>query len=309
MRFLHIRRASYLCCLVAMGSPPVDAETAYPSVQLRVEEVHPWRPPFRLERVGQSRAVAIESPQSLPRGELTVAARSAGREVARQKVSLPDKPPRVARVWFAGLLDFDELTLTLKVPDNATPVELARQKMSLPIFEADAIALPEQKINPVDLNAILVPGDWLLLGPGQSGRVTITAIQRGDDDKKLTARAWFESKADKTTSIELTLHRAARNETTLPLPTTVADERDVLHVSIVDAGGREIWHKQIITMRVAKPLGLPRFGAVATRRQRSLSCFRYQARMSRRSVIARNPSRLIQQGRRCPYYGWAAMIG
>jgi hypothetical protein len=265
MRFLPIRRALYLCCLVAMGSPPADAETVHRSVQLRVEAMHPWRPPFKLERIGQSRAVVIESPHALPAGELTIAASLAGRELARQEVSLPDKPPRVARVWLRGLLDFDELTLTLKGPDNATPIELARQTTSLPPFEADAIALPEQKLNPVDLNAILVPGDWLLLGPGQSGQLTVCAIQRGGDEKKVTVKAWFESKAEKSTSVELTLLPAARIETTFALPTSVAEERDVLHVSIVDAGGKELWQKQIITMRVAQPLGLPRFGAVETK--------------------------------------------
>jgi len=35
-------------------------------------------------------------------------------------------------------------------------------------FEADAIARAEMPMNPVDLGAILVPEDWLLLGPGQA---------------------------------------------------------------------------------------------------------------------------------------------
>ena len=187
MRFLAIRRGTYLCCLLASGSPHSGVAIAQPPVQMRVEEVHPWRPPFGLERVGQSRAVAVESPYALPKGELTITARLGGREVAQQAVSLPDKPPRVARVWFDGLLDFDELTLTLKIPGNATPIELARQKISLPLFEADAIAVPEQKINPVDLNVILVPGDWLLLGPEQSGRLSLCAIQREEDQNILVA--------------------------------------------------------------------------------------------------------------------------
>jgi hypothetical protein len=265
MRFLHIRRASYLCCLLASGSTLSGAETAQPPVQLRVEEVHPWRPPFGLARVGHSRAVAVESTLALPPGELTLAARLAGRELARKTVSLADQSPRVARVWFDGLLDFDELTLTLKIPGNATPIELARQKISLPLFEADAIAVPEQKINPVDLNVILVPGDWLLLGPEQSGRISVCAIQREEDQKKVTVKAWFESKADKATSVELTLLRAVRTETTLALPKTVAAERDVLHVSIADAGGGELWQKKTITMRVSHPPGLPRFGGVETK--------------------------------------------
>src|SRR4051812_8309290 len=112
MWLLHIRRASHLYCLLAGASTLAVAETARPPVQLRVEEVHPWRPPFRLARVGHSRAVAVEATLTLPPGKLTLAAGLAGRELARKTVSLTNQTPRVARVWFDGLLDFDELTLT-----------------------------------------------------------------------------------------------------------------------------------------------------------------------------------------------------
>src|SRR5215213_155161 len=111
MRFLAIRSRAYLCFLLVSGSPHSGVAIAQPPVQMRVEEVHSWRPPFGLERVGQSRAVVVESPHVLPTGQLTIAASLAGRELARQAVNLPDKPPRVARVWFDGLSNFDELTL------------------------------------------------------------------------------------------------------------------------------------------------------------------------------------------------------
>ena len=168
-------------------------------------------------------------------------------------------------MWFDGLLDFDEVTLTLKSDDGATSVELARQTVSLPLFEADANARPEQIINPVDLNTILVPGDWLLLGPGQSGRLTVRAIQRSEDEKKVTVKAWFESAAARPTSKELMLPRGACTETTLTLPNSSAVERDVLHVTIINADGGELWQKKITTMRVTQPLELPRFGAVETK--------------------------------------------
>ena len=42
-------------------------------------------------------------------------------------------------------------------------------------------------------------------------------------------------------------------------------ERDVLHVTIINAGGDELWQKKITTMRVPQPLELPRFGAVETK--------------------------------------------
>ena len=70
MRAAQIRLASYLCCLLAIGYRPVGAETAEPLVRLRMEKVHQWRPPFGLERVGQSRAVAVEAPNLLPAGKI-----------------------------------------------------------------------------------------------------------------------------------------------------------------------------------------------------------------------------------------------
>src|SRR5262245_12605259 len=108
MRAAQIRLVSYLCCLLAIAYRPVGTETVEPLVHLRIEKVHQWRPPFGLERVGQSHVIAVEAPNPLPAGKFSLAAWLDGREVARQVVTLPDKPPRVTRVWFDGLLDFDE---------------------------------------------------------------------------------------------------------------------------------------------------------------------------------------------------------
>ena len=264
MKASRLRAASYLCCLVVAGPLCAGAAPADPAVQLRVEGVHPWRPPFGVDRVGQSRVVVVEATDALSAGKLTLAARLAGREVARQAVTLPNAPPYVARAWLEGLLDFDEVTLIHNFPDSAAAVELASQKVSLPPFEADANARPEQLINPVDLNAILVPGDWLLLGPEQLGRLTVRAIQRGEDQKQVTVKAWFESRTDEPMTHQLTLPRGERAEATLVLPQAAA-ERDVVHVTIVDANGTELWRKKIITMRVGEPPLLPRFGAVETK--------------------------------------------
>ncbi len=106
-----------------------------------------------------------------------------------------------------------------------------------------------------------MPGDWLLLGPEQSGNLTVRAIQRGENGKHVTVKAWFESAADRLTTVELTLSRGARPEATLELPQAAA-ERDVLHFTIVDEGGDELWKNKIATMRVAYPPELPWFGAV-----------------------------------------------
>jgi len=240
-----------------------------------MEEVHPWRPPFGLERVGQSRQVVIESPAALPGGKLRLTAWLAGREVARQTVTVSNASHRLASVWFPGLFNFDEVVLTSRPSRDATLVEIARQKVSLPAFEAEAAAKPETVINPVDLNTILVPGDWLLLGPGQSGQLTVRAVQRSEDEDEFTAKAWFESAMDQLTSIQLPLRRGTPSEKTFALSGKAGAEHDVLHVTILAADGKNVWEKKITTMRVLQPPKLPRFGAVETK-------LRYDAPISAR---------------------------
>lgn len=273
----RLQLATSLCCMLAADCPLFGAEPAQPAVQLRVEEVHPWRPPFGLERVGQGHFIVVEASDEAPLGELTLVARLAGREAARQAVILPEQSPRIARVWLQGLSDFDELAIWLDTADAASPVELARQQVSLPRFEADAVAQAEQLVNPVDLHAILVPADWLLLGPGQSGRLRVGAIQRGDDETTVTAKAWFDSAADSPMSVKLILPRGKRVTTTLALPPAAA-KRDVLHVTLTDHDGNELWQKTITSMRVARPPRLPRFGAVETK-------LRYDAPISVRDPV------------------------
>ncbi|MEO6435932.1 MAG: hypothetical protein ABIP55_09240 [Tepidisphaeraceae bacterium] len=257
-------------CVIALT---VTAPAAAPAqVKLRVEDVHPWRPPFGIARVGQGRAAVVEVAGDEPLPELTLSAWRAGKEVGRQAVRVSDKPPRLARVAFDGVFDMDELVLAAApapsaaagATANAALAEFARLKVELPPFEAGATAAPEKIINPVDLGAILVPGDWLLLGPGQAGRVTVRAIQRGEAKKNVAIKAWFESAPDKQMATVLPLTAGHRGEATINLPAAIA-EKDVLHVAAFDADGKELWKKAIPTMRVNKPLDLPRFGAVETR--------------------------------------------
>ncbi len=61
---------------------------------------------------------------------------------------------------------------------TSKPVELARQTIRLPEIEADAVAIPDHIVNPVDLGTILVPAGWLLLGPGQTATLEIAALSR-----------------------------------------------------------------------------------------------------------------------------------
>ena len=55
---------------------------------------------------------------------------------------------------------FDEVILFAKCRFEGAPVEVARQKVTLPELETEAVARPDKLINPVNLGAILVPYDW-----------------------------------------------------------------------------------------------------------------------------------------------------
>ena len=131
-------------------------------------------------------------------------------------------------------------------------------------FEADAIAEPESIVNPVDLGTVLVPHDWLLLGPGQAAVVQVAAFSR-DGERAVRVAAWFESKQDARVQADLALKRAERGiaRLNLPHPATSTDQ-DTLQVAVVDSDGRELAHKRITTMLVHKPPTWPAFGATET---------------------------------------------
>ena len=77
--------------------------------------------------------------------------------------------PYTGRATFA--IFPDELALFAKCRFQGEPTEIERYRVPPALFEADAIAQPESRINPVDLGTVLVPNDWLLLGGRQKGSV------------------------------------------------------------------------------------------------------------------------------------------
>ena len=66
--------------------------------------------------------------------------------------------------------------MTLISGEGEHHVEIAREVVPAVPIQADAVAAADTVINPVDLGAILVPADRLLLGDGQSGHVDVAAI-------------------------------------------------------------------------------------------------------------------------------------
>lgn len=118
---------------------------------------------------------------------------SNGKLVGSQPLSFTENPPYSARATLAGVVVADELVVSSRTPKAPKPVELIRQAIRLPDIEADAVAIPDHFVNPVDLGTILVPAGWLLLGPKETATLEIAALNRKRDVPASHLKAWFNS--------------------------------------------------------------------------------------------------------------------
>src|SRR5438309_11496911 len=106
------------------------------SVKIRVDQGHPWRPPFGVDRVGAPPVVHVElTADKPPQREYYVAAYRKGREIERRPLKITgDKSP------FFGNEDFNALpeavALFARCPHDGRTEELARQAVSWPEVEA-----------------------------------------------------------------------------------------------------------------------------------------------------------------------------
>jgi hypothetical protein len=158
-----------------------------------------------------------------------------------------------------------EAALCVKRDPQAQPVELARAAVRPPAFEAEATALPETVVHPVDLGTILVPADWLLLAGGQKATVEVAALSRTSEVPGARVAAWYESAPEQRVAAGMPLSQGRKARATLGLGhSSRPPKEDVLHVAIADGAGKELWHKTIRVMRVPEAPRWPRFGAVAT---------------------------------------------
>ncbi len=240
-----------------------EAITIAPRFQL--DPGHPWRPPFGVERVGLTPVVVQFASDTHPAPEHWLAAYREGKEVERKALDVSGKSPFTARVTFTTSPAPEELVLLAKNKDGKT-VEQARWKVERPAFEADAEAVADPVVNPVDLGAILPPADWLVLGPEQQARVTVAAFSAKETISGAEVLAWFASDTAKTTKAAIELPKGVRTELrlTLPSPATAGDH-DTLHVALRDAKGRELWRQTIRTMLMRGSQKLPAFGAIETK--------------------------------------------
>ena len=235
--------------------------------------------PFGLDRVGKPVTAIVDlSSTTRPLREYYLAGYRSGRELERHVLNLSQTKDSFKATVSLGAYP-DELVLSAKCRYQGESTELTRYPVKLPEMEAEAVAKPEKLINPVDLGTILPPADWLLLASGQKAIVEVAAISYHPPMSDYRVKAWFES-SKQTAEHNLQLEGYARKSTALELgPVTSGPEQDILHVAILDAGGRELWQKQIHTMFVPHPAQLPKFGAVQMK-------LRYDAPISVRDAMS-----------------------
>jgi hypothetical protein len=234
-----------------------DSRAGY---QVRVEHSHPWRPPFGLDRVGQPFVAIVQTSEPPTGTEHVLTLLDHGKVVSRHEVRFPMVPPYAARVAITG--DGDELVLSAALgPKGAKAVELVRRPIDIADIEAEAIARPDQVVNPVDLGTILVPNDWLLLGPGQSATLEVAAFSRTRDVPRGEIKVYYHSEplTFATKPMPLRAGVRARQRFEIPLRPPAGD-RDRLLV-ILQQDLRPLWVKSITVMRVEKAPQHPRFGA------------------------------------------------
>lgn len=270
-------RLRYLCGpLLVLWALPLLAQAPHECAEqvqakLRVDQGHPWRPPFGLDRVGALPIVQVAlAAEQRPRGEYFIVAYRDGQELERMPLRLERNPapgtvPGVQSPFF-GTVPLTsiptEVALQVRCAPDGLVTPLRRQAVTWPTLEVDAIARPDRQINPIDLGTILVPYDWLLLAGGQAAVIEVAALTRARALPEARLRAWFAGGQPVDTALALVPNQ--RVTTAVRLPLTGRGNSTTLHVALVE-GARELWRKQIRTMVVRRPPRLPAFGAVATK--------------------------------------------
>ena len=261
---LHIQLAwcALACLAPALPAQVPDAGAGGAGPRIIVDSGHPWRPPFGLDRVGAPLQAHVELPTEPAKDrEYFVTACRDGHEVESRPLDfVGDKAPFWATVKLTALPN--EMRLWTRNPSDGTVAELTRQSVKVPEFEADAVARPDRRINPVDLGAVLVPANWLLLEGGQVSLLEVAALSRSRAMPEARLKAWFGSGMPKEIAFPL---RAGQRQTTgLELPFQSNEAGEALHVAIVD-GAQTLWEKEIAVMVVAKAPARPAFGAIETK--------------------------------------------
>ena len=111
-------------------------------------------------------------------------------------------------------------------------------------LEAEVLASAGQLVNLVDLGAIQIRPDWLLIFAGQKAVLDIAVLARARNIPGARLRAWLDHAEPIEIRVDLT--RNKRFTTKLSMPIFSARDRGVLRVVLVE-GARELWSKEIST--------------------------------------------------------------
>jgi hypothetical protein len=244
-------------CLYNLHAQDAVSGQANP-VQIAFEQAHPWRPPFALQRVGQSVESIIRVSNDQQKGKYTVAFMKENRQIQRQDLQFDSNVVRI--LVPAGC---DEVVV-MKERNGKTDT-VVRNTPSLPAFECDAVARPVDNIHPIDLGAILVPADWLLLKKGQQTIIDVAVLSRKNVKGPVVLKSWFASAPAKATTTPVTIpqNKKITREQIVNFP--VADIlNDRLNIELV-AADKTIWQKQIPVMVVRDVINKPSFGVVKTK--------------------------------------------
>jgi hypothetical protein len=250
------------CTPVAAMAAPVDGGSGF---RVRLDLGHDWRPPFGLDRIGRPIAAVVDSGARPEAKKYWLAAFWKGQELGRQPVAFTKKPPYSVKVNFDGVVSADALVLTAESEGDPKPFELARQPVTLPELEADAVARVNEIVNPIDLGAILIPKDWLLLGPRQRAAVEVAALSRKRELPEGQVKAWFDSAPARVAASPIGLRGGPARSTLVVPEVPSAPARDALSIVLEADGGQTLWRKTIPVMRVSDPLQHPVFGATYER--------------------------------------------
>ena len=227
-----------------------------------VDTGHPWRPPFGIDRVGAPLEAHVEL-ATKPESDRTffVAAYRNEREVESHPLRFTGEKNSY---WATTKLESisDEIRLLTQDSSGRSPEELLRQPVKVPDVEADAVARPDHRINPVDLGAIMVPENWLLLADGQTTHLEVAALCRSRSVPGARLRVWFGDQEPVEVPLPLQIGRRETKNLDLPFPS--GEVKDVLHMALVD-GERTLWGKDIHVMIVLAPPQWPMFGVVETK--------------------------------------------
>lgn len=272
--------------IVAKSDRKVSLCSEAADAQISVDTGHPWRPPFGIDRVGAPPVVNVALKAAGPlHGEYHIISYDGGSMRARVplsfrrdgkldlekllKLSREGSSSSIKKVvdtgpYFANVqLDSVPAEVALEVRcAPGEPRELIRQSVAWPALQADAVARPVQQINPVDLGAILVPHDRLLLASGQSAIVEVAAIAYAKDFPYARLEAQFTG--CQPLQVAFPLLRKRRTTIQLHLPIICMESSEALQIRLLD-GGRELWKRRIRTMVVEEQPQRPSFGAVETK--------------------------------------------